>query len=687
MRKTCTLLSILILFFASSSAQAPRTLLYEQSTSGQCLNCPYSNQIVDPVLMSHYQKVVSVKYQSPIPGGDVMYFQNRPEVNTRLHFYKITQAPVAVVDGDTNITYNHHYFNGYPGLVTDSLINAIHAQTTPITMRASYAYDSATDSVHTTIVIKNVSSAAFTASASGQLRLMVALEEMDIHFTVPPGDNGEKDFYYVFRKFYPDTNGTVLPNSLAAGDSLVYTFAMQPPAYVYSKKQMAIAAWVQDFGTAQVHQAAWGAAFNALSDVQLADSTHYPAAGLACNKTFTPTLALRNLGTTRVTSATVGYSIAGNSPVTQAWTGSLDSGQRTIVTFPIATIPGNCNDSASYFIENINNGALIDMNGDNSNPTSPFLVSVNSSAVVDTLSETFETALHGRALTYTTPNYVMTNKWGGFIATDSAWTNFAYNPFDMYDYQLPGYYFIDSIPSGGYAQSRSSFCFTLYLYNYLGFNSAGLIFDPVNRTGYTSGNLTFQHAYDYCNSYTYLDTLSVLVSTDCGQTWDTAWVRSGAALATHNYVLGTYVGTVFISNDSVWRTDTVDMSAYNGLDNVVVQFQVKQKLGMPGETTLYLDNVNWVGVNPTADIKNVSAIWASVYPNPAASTLVVQVPDYIPGNTIVLYNLAGQQVMREMLTGTNTSITVASLANGLYLYRVMDAANTVLVSGKLAIEN
>jgi hypothetical protein len=210
--------------------------------------------------------------------------------------------------------------------------------------------------------------------------------------------------------------------------------------------------------------------------------------------------------------------------------------------------------------------------------------------------------------------------------------------------------------------------------------SGSLIFDPVDRTGYVSGNMTFQHAYCYNALYLTQDTLKVLVSTNCGQTWDTAWMRAGADLGTTHYVVAG--ASVFTPGDSDWHTDTVDMSAYNGQNDVVVQFQVARTLE-PGATALYLDNINWVGVNPTAGIKKINTASATVYPNPAASVLNIQTAGYPQDCAIEIYDMTGQRVIHEALTGSTTSVSVASLAEGVYLYRLLDQNGHADSNGKV----
>jgi len=49
--------------------------------------------------------------------------------------------------------------------------------------------------------------------------------EKHIHFSSPPGTNGEKDFYNVMVKMLPSATGTSLPSSFQVGDYFVLEFA------------------------------------------------------------------------------------------------------------------------------------------------------------------------------------------------------------------------------------------------------------------------------------------------------------------------------------------------------------------------------------------------------------------------------------------------------------------------------
>jgi len=60
--------------------------------------------------------------------------------------------------------------------------------------------------------------------------------------------------------------------------------------------------------------------------------------GSSCGTTsVTPTVTLRNAGSTTLTSATVYYKIDGGAPVSQTWSGSLATNATTTITFPATT--------------------------------------------------------------------------------------------------------------------------------------------------------------------------------------------------------------------------------------------------------------------------------------------------------------------------------------------------------------
>ena len=104
-----------------------------------------------------------------------------------------------------------------------------------------------------------------------------------------------------------------------------------------------------------------------------------------------------------------------------------------------------------------------------------------------------------------------------------------------------------------------------------------------NFTGVSTATMTFDVAYCRYNA-TYFDSLIVYVSTNCGSTWSRVYAKGGTVLAT----APDNATTTFIPTATQWRTETVSMTPYAGLANVMVKFQNKSGWGQ----MLYLDNIN-----------------------------------------------------------------------------------------------
>ncbi|NDH77512.1 MAG: PKD domain-containing protein [Flavobacteriia bacterium] len=124
-------------------------------------------------------------------------------------------------------------------------------------------------------------------------------------------------------------------------------------------------------------------------------------------------------------------------------------------------------------------------------------------------------------------------------------------------------------------------------------------------SGYSNPTLMFDISYAPYSS-TYADTLAVLVSTDCGSTFDTLYLKGNADLATVSASNSIYVP----SGKADWRTDTV---ALGNLASDFIQFQF---MGICGYgNNLYLDNIRVIdlgGTPSTASLQLPSTICEDV---------------------------------------------------------------------------
>lgn len=653
-------MSLVLLCSNWSMAQAPRTPLLEEFTQASCPNCPRANTYINPLMATYpLGQVVAIKYQVNFPGVDTLNLQDPADAATRFAYYpSFTGVPVAAIDGDTGILSTAiapNDYNGDPNILTAGMLSTEMGLTTPLKLTATFNYNAATDSFTTRIVATNVSASTFNSSSTGKLKLLVSLEEMNIHFTPDdhPGDNGEGDFYYINRKMYPSAAGTTMPDAILAGDSVVYTFKQKVPSYIYNKLQLGVAAFVQDFGIPQANRSVIQSVFatsSNVTDAVLTDNTTYPTNGAVCNVTFTPSLTLMNNGTTTLTSATVGYFFNSNTAVTQNWTGSLAAGQSTTVTMAQVTAPDNTFSNISYFINNYNSGAIIDVNDANNTPSSSnIIVAIPAVAAMDSLVENFDEGSDQYVGYLFTGQSLSANNVLGYVADISFLTTYIWQSTSS------------TAPIGGYGLSDASYYFNLV--NLTTGTTGGLIFDKVNLTGYHATKLTFDHAYAGLRAGN-TDALNVLVSTDCGNTWTTAWSQSGAALAT-----APANGSVaFTPTATQWVTDTVNMSAYDNKDNIIIQFQAVAG----GGNGLFVDNINWktgfaLGVE---NVSNVSS--SSVYPSPANDNVSLELGiSKASSFEISVINTLGQVVQSvykgEMTQGNHTlDVNVAGLSSGVY---------------------
>jgi hypothetical protein len=74
----------------------------------------------------------------------------------------------------------------------------------------------------------------------------------------------------------------------------------------------------------------------------------------------------------------------------------------------------------------------------------------------------------------------------------------------------------------------------------------------------------------------------------------------------------------------------------------------------------------------------------AVYPNPASDVVTISTGQ-LQGGEFVMYNAAGQIVLRQQLVQSTTTVSVQELARGVYFYRVTEESGR-MYSGKLVRE-
>ncbi len=120
----------------------------------------------------------------------------------------------------------------------------------------------------------------------------------------------------------------------------------------------------------------------------------------------------------------------------------------------------------------------------------------------------------------------------------------------------------------------------------------------VNVAGATTVTMTFDVAHAPYGTGN-IDTLIVQVSADCGSTWTNVYSKNGTTLATNG---GAFVTTFYTPAAAAWRTETVNLNAYNASSSLLVRFVNGAGYG----NCIYIDNVNLSitggGIPPVASL-------------------------------------------------------------------------------------
>lgn len=310
MRKIFTLTILLALMPVLLSAQVSRMLLAEEFTSATCDPCAAQNPAFDALLHSNEDIITSIKYHVPIPTPyDPMYIHNKVDNNARLNYYNVNSAPHVYLSGN--------YFHGMPVQVSQAMLNNYAANTSPLEIQMQHRLSDDQDSVYVTMRIRA------DQAVSGNLVAHIAVIEKEVHFTSPPGSNGEKDFYNVMKALIPSKSGTALPDF--EEDDYFIIEAGWELQNVYEIDQIAAVGFVQDNTNKHVHQAANSSTeqIEPLYANDAAVKTISNTTSFNCSGSMEPHATITNYGSDMLTSATIEFHVNGTLVHTTDWNGNL----------------------------------------------------------------------------------------------------------------------------------------------------------------------------------------------------------------------------------------------------------------------------------------------------------------------------------------------------------------------------
>ncbi|WP_207493499.1 T9SS-dependent choice-of-anchor J family protein [Aridibaculum aurantiacum] len=366
-----------------------------------------------------------------------------------------------------------------------------------------------------------------------------------------------------------------------------------------------------------------------------------PAAILCSGNNITPAVMVRNNGVTTITSFNVNYQVNGGTTTVVNWTGSLGKDSTVRVNLNLANFtPGTY--AIKAWTSNPNN--LPDQLPMNDTTNYTFVVETITNAP---MVEGFEGTTFPPANWRITQQPVDDTTWtrtttAGRNSTASAFMN-------NFRYTTRGK--IDNLLTPVMA--------------YTGADSVFLKFDVAAATKTFPGSTA-----------TPLDTLEVLVSTDCGATFRSIYKKWGHELQT--------VGDPnFPTNESFvpranshWRRDSINVTTLLGSNNTV-RFAFRNTNNF--ENNIYIDNVNFTPKTLSQRIKTEGFM---ITPSPFRNDFTIQhylAPTSLTGYGV--YNSVGQQVVaRSFANGTADSyinVNMSHLPAGVYTIKLIYTNRTI----------
>lgn len=614
-------------------AQSQRTVVVEEFTQASCPPCETTTPALNTILEANVDKVVQMRYQTSWPGVDPMNADNPDEVAARVSYYGVGGVPNVRLDGaePTQAVF--------PELVTQQEIDAAHGVSSPVLLNISHSISADYSSMDVTVTVANEDPSAIFSNPNARLR--IAIVEEKISWPAPPGSTSITVFDAVMKSFITGTDGMAL-NDIAGGESWENTWSgISIPESTYSLNELAVVAFIQDDSNQAMINGAYSHPIAlSIPDLALMDNTQ--VGDDLCDYSFTPGVTVSNLGAgDAMESFNVELYINGNLADMVAVEGGIGAGASVMVSdFDAELADGSSN--VSYLV------VTNEIDGNVLNQASP-------------------TIAIGKAIAA-----------NGDIAIDFEDTNLGTRPtFGLFDAEFTNANFVvfnaDGVggtsPVGGYGESERMLLVNFYQWNPASINGSGnMIFLNEYDVPAQGATVSFDRAFTTWGGSN--DRLSVDLSTDCGNTFETIWTKAGSELATAPELNNS--SGFFIPTADQWETEDIDLSNYIG-ETIMLRFSVESGWG----DMLYLDNIE---INMLSGVNDQEPLDFVLGPNPTSDELNISFKNEESSVTnIKILSLDGKILDERSIANSNfvsESFDVSRLNAGMYLINIETATNS-----------
>lgn len=342
---------------------------------------------------------------------------------------------------------------------------------------------------------------------------------------------------------------------------------------------------------------------------------------------FSPIIEIRNLGTEELFYVNISYAINGGEPQTTFWNGMLPQFETTQHTLPPIAVTGSgvVHDITITLSEP---NLQPDFNPDNDEQSTTFAVLTLGAA--PPLSEGFE------GVDFPVADWEVINQDASitFSQTNTA-AHSGTHAVRIHNFNYPAVGAIDE-----------------------------LILPDLDLTLIDNPALTFYQAYALTDATDTPETLEVLISTDCGESFSTLYQKTGNELSS----LTSNVN--YIPNVNEWRQETISLSPYSYVRNAMLVFRQTSGNG----NNLYIDDINIdTQIIPIGIDEQPQTGILKLYPNPVTTKVLLDVEN-AENETVEFFilNKMGQKMkFSQTRNGRQISLEVAHFPQGIYFLKMI----------------
>jgi Pregnancy-associated plasma protein-A/Secretion system C-terminal sorting domain/CARDB len=360
-----------------------------------------------------------------------------------------------------------------------------------------------------------------------------------------------------------------------------------------------------------------------------------------CARTFVPIAEIRNNGIDTLKTLKVSYSLNGATPVTINYTGSLGFNNFIAISFPAVTISSAGNNNIKFFTSDPNGLTDEVLLNDTLNAIFTVFDPVQSPVKEGFEQPTFPPA--NWSLVKSNINYTWQRNTGGSTeGVASAWIR---------NYKNTSSRVIDELYSP--------------LIQLTAPDSVFVDFDIAYVIAKYPGTSVFN-----------LDTVEVLLTKDCGKTFNSVYKKWGGTLQTTGdpnfpveYAASDTIGFVPTAKNQ-WRNETINLS--NLLAGVTGTFQLAFRNINSNGNNIFLDNINIRSQLLPARLKQQGYL---ITPNPNEGFIYIQ-HYQVPTNlkAIQIFNSTGQLIIHQPYRGAALALVRLDLsryAAGIYTVKML----------------